>query len=219
MKICFVSDVHNRWGRLSLPRADVLVVAGDMTMMGTEAELCKMDAYLSAMKDGGVFDEVVAIAGNHDWMFQEDPEKARALTPSIDHYLQDSGVEICGMRFWGAPWQPEFGDWAFNLPRGRALAEKWAMIPDDIDILVTHGPPAGILDFVADGPPLGCDDLAERVRQVAPHVHAFGHIHDSYGVHVEGGVKYMNVSICDEAYRPVNEPKVLDFYVGEVSLA
>lgn len=218
MKICFVSDVHNRWGKLHLPQADVLVIAGDMTMMGTEAELGKMDAYLSAMRDGGAFSEVVAIAGNHDWMFERDPERARALTPSIDHYLQDSGVEICGVKFWGSPWQPWFHDWAFNLERGAALAEKWALIPDDTDVLVTHGPPAGILDFVADGPPLGCDDLAERVRRVAPHIHAFGHIHDSYGEMELDGTTYMNVSICDESYRPVNEPRVKEIYACEVTL-
>ena len=60
------------------------------------------------------------------------------------HYLEDSGVEIAGTRWWGSPWQPEFNSWAFNLPRGEPLSEKWALIPDDVDVLVTHSPPAMI---------------------------------------------------------------------------
>lgn len=218
MKIAMMSDVHNKWGKIAYPRADVLVVAGDLTMMGREDELGKAGAYLAAMP----YDRKIVIAGNHDWLFQTDRARAEAL---IGHgkngvfYLQDDGVEIDGLNFWGSPWQPEFCDWAFNLPRGKALADKWALIPDDTDVLITHGPPHGILDQVDDGPHLGCEDLAARVAKVAPHLHVFGHIHDGYGEVERGGTTHINVSICDEAYRPVNAPVVKEIFTVEVTLA
>lgn len=210
MRVVAISDVHNRWAKVPIPACDLLVIAGDMTMMGTEQELGKMDAYLSTMKDGGVIGQVLAIAGNHDWMFQRDPVRARALTPSIDYYLQDSGAEVGGVKFWGAPWQPWFHDWAFNLERGEELAEKWALIPGDTDVLVTHGPPHGILDQVQGGPHLGCEDLLDAVVRVKPEYHIFGHIHDSHGVVTGVHTTYVNAAVCDEAYVPVNAPQILE---------
>ncbi len=155
------------------------------------------------------------IAGNHDWMFQKDPERARLLLPPDVNYLQDSGVTIDGVKFWGSPWQPAFCDWAFNLPR-ESLAAKWALIPTDIDVLVTHTPPYGIMDQVGDGPHLGCAALRARVSdQLALNLHVFGHIHDSHGFAYEPKeygttTKFVNAASCTEGYRPWNEPIVVD---------
>ena len=85
--------------------------------------------------------------------------------------------EIDGVKFWGSPWQPAFYDWAFNVPRGRQLAEMWALIPDDTDVLITHTPPYGILDQVENGELVGCEDLREALLRVKPKLHVFGHIH------------------------------------------
>jgi len=147
---------------------------------------------------------------------------ARAYLEPDVIYLQDSGCEIEGLRFWGSPWQPWFMDWAFNLPRkGEKLRAKWNLIPMDTDVLITHGPPYGVLDEVrprmtAWGPAeegsghLGCEELAIRLAAVRPRVHVFGHIHDGYGIHKQAGTTYVNASICTEEYRPTNPPIVID---------
>jgi len=101
--------------------------------------------------------------------------------------------------------------------RGAELAEKWKLIPDDVDILITHGPPNGILDLVPRhgwDEKTGCEELRKRVEEIAEFgrlkLHVFGHIHCGYGVHEEHGVKFVNASICDEDYRPSNKPIVID---------
>ncbi|MCY7348663.1 MAG: hypothetical protein LH614_20935, partial [Pyrinomonadaceae bacterium] len=125
------------------------------------------------------------------------------------HYLQDSFVEIENLKIYGSPWQPRFFDWAFNLMRGAELARKWKLIPDKVDILITHGPPFGILDevprqyFIEN---TGCEELRKRVEEVRPKLHIFGHIHCGYGETEKFGVKFINAANCDESYAPVNAP-------------
>ncbi|MDF1816105.1 MAG: hypothetical protein P1V20_28145, partial [Verrucomicrobiales bacterium] len=113
-------------------------------------------------------------------------------------------------KIWGSPWQPEFHDWSFNLPRGSALAEKWALIPEDTDILITHSPPRGILDLCSHGGREGCDDLLKRVVELRPALHLFGHIHEAHGKEFHNETNYINASICNLGYRPVNSPFVWD---------
>jgi len=114
---------------------------------------------------------------------------------------------IDGIKLWGSPWQPEFCNWAFNLPRGEALREKWQMIPEDTDVLITHGPPLGILDNIAGGPALGDADLLDEVTNIVkPKVHIFGHIHDGYGTQREGETTFVNASLLDEWYNVANTP-------------
>src|SRR5690606_11518487 len=131
----------------------------------------------------------IFVAGNHDWLFEKDDDRARGLLDPGISYLQDSSTEIDGLKIYGSPWQPRFFDWAFNLNRGREMAEKWAMIPDEIDILITHGRPHGILDLVPRqgwNENTGCEELRKRVEQLSHlgrlKLHVFGHIHCGYGV-------------------------------------
>ncbi len=126
-------------------------------------------------------------------------------------YLQDSGCEVAGLRIWGSPWQPEFGRWAFNLKRrGARLREAWSKIPLDTDILITHGPPYGVLDQLVDGERVGCELLAERLQVVHPRLHVFGHIHWAYRQMHLNGTSFVNASTCDEEHRPLNPPVVID---------
>jgi predicted phosphohydrolase len=205
MRIVFVSDTHTH--PIPLPPGDVLVHAGDATSRGTPAEVAEFLRWFGSQPHP----RKVLVAGNHDWLFQKDPGLAAKLLaehPSVT-YLQDAGVEIDGVRFWGSPWQPEFCDWAFNLPRrGERLRKAWAAIPADTDVLVTHGPPHGVLDTVRGGPHLGCEELTRRLGEIQPRIHVFGHIHDSHGTHRSGATLSINASTCDERYRPVNPPIV-----------
>jgi hypothetical protein len=110
------------------------------------------------------------------------------------HYLQDEELVLDGYRFWGSPWQPAFHDWAFNLPRGERLREVWRRVPAGLDVLVTHGPPAGIGDRSPHPARRGCEALRERVLQVPPRVHLFGHIHQDGGAWQVGQTLFANVT-------------------------
>ena len=216
MRIVLLSDTHTHQG-LSIPAGDVLVHAGDATSTGTPDEVERFLQWFDAQPHR----RRLFIAGNHDWLFQRQPDRAARMLaghPGIT-YLQDAGVEIDGLRFYGSPWQPEFCQWAFNLPRrGQALREVWARIPEGTEVLITHGPPHGTLDQVRGGLHLGCEDLAARVAAVRPRLHVFGHIHDGFGVRRSGKTVFVNASTCDEAYRPINPPVIVDLLADRVEL-
>jgi len=201
-----LSDTHGRHDRVAVPEGDVLLHAGDFTKRGTEEEVRAFGGFLARLGHR----EKVVVAGNHDFLFESEPERARGMLGEVT-YLQDAGVSLAGIRVWGSPWQPWFHDWAFNLPRGAALAEKWALVPEGVDVLVTHGPPLGVLDRVWDGRRVGCEELARAIGRIRPRVHLFGHIHEGYGVRREGGVLSINASSCNLLYRPVNPAVVIDW--------
>jgi Icc-related predicted phosphoesterase len=208
LRLVCISDTHNRHQKLALPPGDILVHAGDFSGRGRPDEIRAFDEWLASLPHR----HKVVIAGNHDFLFEKSPAEARAL---LRHavYLQDEGVELEGLRFWGSPWQPWFFDWAFNLQRGEPLREKWALIPPGTDVLVTHGPPLGHGDRTADGEAVGCADLLDAVRRLQPRLHVFGHIHEGYGSTLEGRTACHNVSTCDLGYRPVNAPVVVELEV------
>jgi len=196
----------------TIPEGDVLVIPGDFTNVGAKADVKDFNLWLKEQPCKWK----VVIAGNHDWCFATKGKKKKSpgwLTAGDDKiiYLQDDEVIIDGVKFYGSPWQPEFCNWAFNLPRGSALRDKWQWIPNDTDVLITHGPPAGILDVSAYGNErLGCVDLLDRVYKVNPKVHAFGHIHSAYGTEQKMNTMFINAAICTESYLPANNPIVYD---------
>ena len=230
VKIACMSDIHNRQKKIVCPEADILVIAGDLTGMGETREIAEFGKWL---KDTPYAHKIV-VAGNHDWGFQRNKDAARKAIGDGENgviYLEDSGVEIEGLKFWGSPWQPEFCNWAFNVdydymhdwekskilkpnqkgPRtDKALQEYWSMIPEDTDVLITHGPPYMMLDKCPDGRAGGSRSLWERVLDVRPELHVFGHIHHSRGVKQFDGITFVNASICDEQYRPFNEVIVIE---------
>lgn len=192
-----------------IPEGDLLIHAGDITRQGKLADLGEIERFFHSLPHP----HKIFIPGNHDWCFQDDPEPSRAAINSAT-CLIDEEIDVFGLRIWGSPWQPDFHSWAFNLPRGKALADRWKLIPDDTDILITHGPPRGILDLCSNGSHEGCEDLRERVETISPRLHVFGHIHEGHGVETHGGITFVNASICNLAYRPVNPPIVIDLATG-----
>ena len=202
--------------RAQLPPGDVLILAGDLlpNRFANPArdaaaqlnDLIELDDFCGRLP----FSHVLLIAGNHDWIFERD-RRAHSRLKNIT-YLEDSETVIEGIKFYGSPHQPEFFDWAFNLPRGGPqLARVWDLIPDDTDVLITHGPPLGILDQpFGRGEHAGCELLLKRVEEVRPKLHVFGHIHGGYGQQRVGDTLFVNASLCNEAYQPVNPPHVID---------
>ena len=221
MRITLISDTHTKHWELDgqLPGGDLLIHAGDIMNSGRNvndiSDFCK---WFNGLEQ---YDHKVFIAGNHDRMFEDYPEKAMEIVNSykwID-YLQDDWIQVGNdtsmVKLYGSPWQPEFYSWAFNLPKGGpGLMSKWEAIPMDTDILITHGPPQDHLDV--SGPPynephLGCALLREKVDSQPPKIHLFGHIHGSYGYKFDNGTHFFNASILNERYDYVNKPVTFDW--------
>ena len=208
MKLTFISDTHYQHHKLQLESGDVLIHCGDFTRRGGLDDVESFATFIERQD----FKHKIVIAGNHDFSF-EDKRRQKAEKYLSNHsliYLNDSGVEVEGLKFWGSPVQPEFFDWAFNRKRGEELRDHWDLIPEDTDILITHGPAYGILDLCADGRRVGCHDLLEAVEKIKPKIHAFGHIHEDYGVIEKQGTIFVNACNVDERYRMVNMPITLE---------
>lgn len=196
LTVVALADTHLCHASLVVPPGDVLVHAGDLTRMGTLEELAAAADFFARLPHR----HKIVIAGNHELCLEADPARAWPLLARFTT-LHDSGVEIGGLRFWGSPWQPVFFDWAFNLPRGPALAARWAAIPEGTDVLITHGPPRGYGDAVRADRREGCDDLLARVRALRPLVHLFGHIHEDRGSWRENETLFVNAT-TDEGRAP-----------------
>ncbi|MGB0848880.1 MAG: metallophosphoesterase family protein, partial [Thiolinea sp.] len=142
MKLTFISDTHSLHHQLpDLGSGDVLIHCGDFTGRGDLHDTLSFARYFSQQN----YTHKIVIAGNHDECF-EGYRQQDAETCLLDHniiYLNDSGIEIDGVHFWGSPIQPEFFNWSFQRRRGQDIRRHWDMIPANTDILLTHGPPFG----------------------------------------------------------------------------
>lgn len=196
MRILHLSDTHGLHRRLrDLPAADVLVHSGDFTMAGSRDETRDFVRWL----EGLPYAHKLFIAGNHDGgLYGVHP----GSLPGGIHYLCHSGIEIKGVGFYGVPLFVE------DDLRG-LCASLVGQIPDGVDVLVTHQPPYGILDY-AGGVHWGSCPLAERVREVAPRYHLFGHVHDAAGVNRLGATVYANAAVVDEEYSLRNGVRLFD---------
>ena len=228
MRITLISDTHTKHGLIpmgDLPGGDILIHAGDIMNSGyNKNDILDFCAWFRSLDQ---YDAKIFIAGNHDRMFENHLGAAKELISlflDID-YLQDNNLVLYGngpngdmsennIHIYGSPWQPEFYAWAFNLPRnGIELASRWEAIPDNTDILVTHGPAFGTLDTVAGRPwdNLGCELLAQRIERLKPKIHICGHIHSGYGYEFKNGTHFFNASVLDENYQYTQKPMTFDW--------
>lgn len=207
LKIVAISDTHGQHDKLLLPDGDILIHAGDISNKGEDFEIPDFLFWFDKQN----FKSKIFIAGNHDFFFERHPEEEIAkLVPNGIIYLKDSGTEIDGVKFWGSPVTPWFFNWAFNRRRGHEIARHWDLIPDDTDILITHGPMFRRLDKNKDGQHLGCKDLFLRSQELNLKAHIFGHIHEDHGIMEKEKVKFLNASVVNAKYELVNEPLVFD---------
>ncbi len=210
-----VSDLH---GHLpNIPPCDILLVAGDIA---PSSHIALQEKWLkTAFRDWlerVPAKEIVGIAGNHDFIFEQKPD----LVPKLKwKYLQDSQIELFGLKIWGTPWQPRFYDWAFNADEPD-LKNKFNLIPTGTDILVSHGPPFGIGDYVpgrngGDLEHVGSPSLLDRVLKVKPKLHVFGHIHEGRGEYERDGVKFVNATVVDRRYKLSYLPMIFEMKTTE----
>lgn len=198
LTIVCVSDTHANHWQTVVPDGDVLLYAGDMTRRGDLEDVHDFNRWLGKLPHR----HKVVICGNHDFCFEREPDLARPLITNAT-YIQDETVVVEGIRIYGSPWQPWFFNWAFNAHRGNPIAEKWAKIPTDTDILITHGPVRKVLDMTCTGQHVGCDDLLARIREVKPRLHVCGHIHEAGGVERHGETLSVNASTMSGVGRGV----------------
>lgn len=231
MKIVAISDTHNLHHTLNVPECDVLLHAGDATGKGTPAECMSFLLWMSSLDQ---CKHKIFVPGNHDFMFQKDYNTYREHVPINVNVLIDKHITIDGIKIYGTPWQPFFYDWAFNGLEKRTgyeynykggpgpcspdkdhplLKEKFAMIPDDTNIIVCHGPPRiGKIDLVdRDGEHVGSVELLNAIKRLPNFIAGFyGHIHSGYGKVVDGKATHYNVCICNEKYQPFNPITVVN---------
>lgn len=208
IKLICISDTHGKHRRLRLPPGDVLIHAGDCTFEGADHQAEDFLSWLGKLP----YRHKLFIAGNHDFYFEGMSEQELLkIIPAGVTYLHDSGTIIDGIKVWGSPVTPWFFDWAFNKKRGADIAKTWKQIPADTKLLITHGPPANILDTTEGGFHAGCKILRKRVQQIQPRVHVFGHIHEGYGMIKHGTTTFINASMVNANFQLVHSPVVLEW--------
>lgn len=235
MRICIVSDTHGYHNSVVMPSdIDILIHCGDSTING---EMWEMKNFLEWFSNQKAVHKIF-INGNHEvQVCKKSLNSTRSFTQLMvdEHnknfftdiiYLENQSIEIEGLKFYGSPMTPEFFDWAYMYSRNGEGKEIWAKIPDNTDVLITHGPPETVLDSVRPtwGYPslfAGCPYLLERVAEIKPKIHAFGHIHSTYGTRRLANPKFsetlfVNGATCNERYVPVNPPIVVDTETWEV---
>ncbi|XP_025421602.1 metallophosphoesterase domain-containing protein 1 [Sipha flava] len=240
VRVVCMSDTHSKTHlmKYEIPHGDIFIHAGDFTSCGEMKEIKQFNEWLSQLPHT----YKIVIAGNHELSFDpkfthpimedgistsslgyeydlistviQQKDNKKYLTNCI--YLEDSMTECFGLKIYGSPWQPVYGGWAFNIPRGQACLDKWNKIPEGIDILVTHSPPLGHGDHCYSGIRAGCVELLSTVQnRVVPKYHIFGHVHEDYGITTDGKIIYINASSCNLQYLPVNHPIIFDIALPE----
>ncbi|CAC5412122.1 UPF0046 protein T07D4.2,Metallophosphoesterase domain-containing protein 1,Metallophosphoesterase MPPED2,UPF0046 protein C25E10.12,UPF0046 protein K07C11.7 [Mytilus coruscus] len=234
LRFVCLSDTHSKLHvddmlNFYIPPGDILLHAGDFTMKGRPLEIERFNEALGKLSHK----KKIVIAGNHELSFDESlfteancfgesvgvvkrylrskglKSVREILTNAI--YLQDSMVTVCGINIYGSPWQPRYCSWAFNVIRGEEILQKWNWIPENVDILITHGPPVGHGDLTKAGINVGCVELLNTVqKRVKPNYHLFGHIHEGYGVTTDGETLFINASSCTKGYKLSNPPIIFD---------
>lgn len=204
MKICCISDIHGHL--IDVPDCDLLLLGGDYCSNHNEFWWyeTKFAPWINNLSKRM---KVVGVAGNHDFIFQENIYDVPSMNWT---YLQDKGFEWNGLNIYGTPWQPVFYDWAFNATEDK-LSMIWDLIPNNTDILLLHGPPHGYGDFSPYGNVhTGSPSLLKKIEEIKPKLVVAGHIHPGYGRYNIGDTVFVNASIVNEKYQPVNSPIIIE---------
>lgn len=213
VKVVAISDLHGHLPQI--PKCDILLIAGDLGPptnsyhnAGKFAIKWIMHSFNNWLKSIPA-KHIVGIAGNHDFVANDFPHLMNSLHWN---YLCDTNIKLMGLLIHGSPYTPSFHDWAFQHEDER-LYLNWKHISIHTDILVTHSPPRNILDQNYQNHPCGSNSLRDRVSQIQPTLHVFGHIHEQNNqVATIGNTTYANVSYLDHRYQPTNKIQQFTIY-------
>ncbi|TWT80339.1 Calcineurin-like phosphoesterase superfamily domain protein [Planctomycetes bacterium CA13] len=218
MKIWFISDTHNLHRELTVPDVDAVIHCGDESTHGNawlnEPEARDFFNWFSGLE----IETKVFVPGNHSTAVEQgliSPEEY----PDVRFLIHDM-IQRNSLKIFGSPYTPRFHDWAYMKKRTR-LDVVWQSVPKDVDILVTHGPPKGVLDLTHDVESkalvqVGCAALRRHVdERINPKIHAFGHLHDekgisNYGMFTRGATQFINCSCCNLAVKLKNNGFVVE---------
>jgi Icc-related predicted phosphoesterase len=213
--IAHISDTHNKEKYVKIPKCDLLIHSGDISSFGEKE---RVESFLKWFARQNATYKIF-IVGNHDMSFVNKPYWLQeALAKFQEHdalnfYLENSGCEIEGIKFWGTPNYCYRPNHAFHTDRGADLVEVYSKIPFDTDVLITHGPPYGKLDYVLNAHQyIGSEELRYAVKKIKPKFHLFGHIHECYGRDWDESTIYLNGSTCTTGYEPINQPHVFNYH-------
>jgi Icc-related predicted phosphoesterase len=197
IKIWHISDTHTYHELLDIPDVDIVIFSGDCSNPSNpyynEPEVRKFIEWFGGLK----IPHKIAIGGNHDTSIEKRLVRLEDFTKAGIIYLENNSIEVSGLKIWGSPITPEFGvGWAWNRKREK-MYKVWDSIPDDTDIIVTHGPPKTIMDLSYDKNYklefCGCSNLFKRVLTIKPKAVLFGHIHNNEGIYNAGIRKILNL--------------------------
>jgi Icc-related predicted phosphoesterase len=192
LRLVLLSDTHQLHREVEVPDGDILIHAGDFTMFSESMEaVADFNDWLGDLPHR--FKAIVP--GNHEFFLEADPSERTLLSNAT--VLINEGIEIEGLRLWGSPATPMYGG-AFGLSSAQDRKRLYARIPQNIDVLISHGPPYGILDTAPiSGLHQGCHELLEAVMDIRPKLHVFGHIHGAHGVFRTEHTTFVNASRLD----------------------
>jgi Icc-related predicted phosphoesterase len=210
VKIVCLSDTHGLHRKVHVPPGDLLIHAGDFTLFSkSQPEIRDFNAWLGELPHR----HKIVIPGNHEFAFEENPRLSRVVSNAV--FLIDEAVEVGGFRVWGSPLTPLYGG-AFGRSAAADRAHIYSAIPEGTDILVTHGPPFGVLDRPSGTDRCdGCRELLAAVSRIQPRLHIFGHIHGGYGTYGANGTVFVNAALCGESGGIEQQPIVIDLEPGQ----
>ena len=220
MKIVAISDTHGKWNKCIIPECDMLISAGDYSFRGKQHMIRDFHKWLNKQPAK----HIISLQGNHEKWVEKNFDLAKQIAveacPRV-HFIDEGLIEIEGKRIWCSAITPFFLNWAWNRYPGEDIQKHWDKIPNGVDAIVSHGPPRGILDVIEhfngkicefEIEYTGCPQLLKKVLEIKPRFHLFGHIHEHGGKQfLTDGITFINASICDQYYKPVNSP--IEFYL------
>jgi Icc-related predicted phosphoesterase len=207
MKLVIIADTHKEYHTLKLPKGDILIHAGDIDLYRYDNEFDHFNQWLKEQD----FEEKIVVAGNHDGYLEDKGWKW--ITEHLNAtYLENQPYYYKDIIFYGSPITPSFGNWSFMRNRGKEIKRYWNMIPNHVDVLITHGAPYGIMDSVTypKEEHVGDFDLLNIIKEIKPKIHIFGHLHANYGIEEHYGIKFINASLTDEEYNLTKKPIIID---------
>jgi Icc-related predicted phosphoesterase len=240
MKVAVFSDTHTKHKQIELPECDIAIFAGDLTSVGHKHEV---ESFLNWYGKQNQCKQKVFIAGNHDKSFDrkffhsfedhdlfkenEDIGKPGWLIDMLDrarvmfniYYLENESIMLEGLKIWGSPMTPSFYRqyWAFNADRNEEIKSYWDKIPKDANIIVTHGPVRGKLDYIPESSEyVGCVDLKDKIEEINPIMFICGHIHSGRGIYNTDKTLYVNASIMDNSYNKQGDPMLFNINVDNL---
>lgn len=208
-----MSDSHSHHKSLYIAPGDFICHSGDISGSGNIFEYLSFIEWFSSLN----FKHKIFIGGNHDRLLAErDPEVMQAIKDSGVHYLENEAISLEGINFYGSPLTPRFGRWDFMKKR-EDLKEDWDNIPENTNVLLTHGPPFGVGDVCNSREVVGCKHLLDKVLTLPKlSFHSFGHVHEGRGLYYlrELGLKttFVNSSIMNASFVPCHSPYT--FYIN-----